>query len=337
MKLGTCDLQQHVMVVAELGNNHEGDSKLALELVEAAAEAGVDAIKVQVIDPERLVHCSQSERIAQLLRYRLPMATFIEMAAMARRKGKLFMASAFDLGSLEAIAETVAAIKIASGDLDFLPLLVKAGDLGKPILLSTGMGTLEEVRIAVETIAKQVGWETLADRLAVLHCVSLYPTPLAEVNLRAIGTFASTFNLTVGYSDHTVGIEAAVLALSQGARIIEKHFTLDKTRTSYRDHALSADPADMKRLTSVAHEFERILGSGQKEPSPAEREAAVTARRSVVAARDLPAGTHLSAADFEYVRPRNGSPPAAAAAMIGRSLRVPLRRHDLVLEYHLDA
>ena len=336
MKLGTHDLDRDVVVVAEIGNNHEGDRRLALELIEAAAEAGADAVKVQVIDPERLVHCSQSERIAQLSRYRLSMDTLLEMAALAERKGALFIASAFDLASLDAISESVAAIKIASGDLDFLPLLARAAELEKPILLSTGMATLEEVRTAVDVVAAHGNGRPLADRLAVLHCVSLYPTPLHEANLSAITTLARTFGVTVGYSDHTLGTEAAVIALTQGARIIEKHFTLDKTRSSYRDHALSADPADMKRLVTVAHEYERILGSGVKAPSAAERTAATAARRSVVAARDLPAGTQLSEADLEYVRPRDGSPPAAAAQMVGRRLRVPLKRHELLRDHQLD-
>ncbi len=337
MRLGTRDLQREIVVVAEIGNNHEGDPRLALELVEAAAEAGADAIKVQVIDPERLVHRAQTERIAQLSQYRLPMETLLQMAALTERKGALFMASAFDLVSLEAIVGSVAAIKIASGDLDFHPLLTRAAGLGKPILLSTGMATLEEVGAAVGVIAAHASKRVMSDRLALMHCVSLYPTPLQEANLSAIGTLERAFHLTVGYSDHTLGIDAAVMAISQGARIIEKHFTVDKTRRSFRDHALSADPAEMKQLTTVAHEYERILGNGDKTPTAAEREAAVGARRSVVASRDLPAGHRLTEADFDFVRPREGRPPAAAAEMIGRSLRVPLKYHDLVLEHHIES
>jgi N-acetylneuraminate synthase/N,N'-diacetyllegionaminate synthase len=337
MIIGGHDLNRQRLLIAEIGNNHEGDPQLALELVAAAAEAGVDAIKVQVIDPLRLVNRSQTERIAQLTRFRLPLAVLAQMAEAARARGVLFLASAFDTDSLTALAPLIAAVKIASGDLDFTPLLVCAAGLGKPILLSTGMATLAEVRTAVETIAAhRPAGDALAEQLVLLHCVSLYPAPLAEANLRAIATLREAFGLTVGYSDHTLGTEAAVAALALGARVIEKHFTLDKRRTTFRDHALSADPEDMARLAAAVHAYEAMLGGGAKEPSAAELEMAGAARRSIVAARDLPAGTQLSAADLDCVRPRNGMLPAAAASLIGRRLRAPLQRHDLVLESHLE-
>lgn len=336
MKIGEFDLDKRVLLVAEIGNNHEGDQELALELVAAAAEAGADAVKVQVIDPERLVNRSQTERVAQLSRYRLSIASFAKMAALAESKGVLFLASAFDTRSLEAIADLVAAIKIASSDLDFEPLLAKAASLGKPLLLSTGMGTLAEVDAAVKTVRKHAAAGPLSEVLALLHCVSLYPTPLSTANLRAIQTLKNAFDLTVGYSDHTLGLEAAIVALSLGARLIEKHFTLDKTRTTFRDHALSADPEDLRRLAVMAHTIDEMLGNGTRVPSQAEEEAAALLRRSIVAARALPAGTRLAADDLDYVRPRNGLPPAAAPRLLGRRLRMPLQTHDLILESHLD-
>jgi N-acetylneuraminate synthase/N,N'-diacetyllegionaminate synthase len=337
MVVGGCDLDRQRLLVAEIGNNHEGDPQLALDLVAAAAEAGADAVKVQVIDPARLVNRSQAERIAQLTRFRLPLEVFARMAELARAKGALFMASAFDVQSLETIAPLLAAIKIASGDLDFTPLLARAAGLGQPILLSTGMATLAEVRTAVETIAAHLpATASLAERLALLHCVSLYPAPLAEANLRAIVTLRERFGLTVGYSDHTLGIEAAVASLALGARVIEKHFTLDKTRTTFRDHALAADPDDFRRLAAVVHQYDAMLGGGEKRPAGAELDMARAARRGIVAARDLPAGTKLTADDLDCVRPRNGLPPSAMAELIGRRLRAPLKAHDLVLESHVE-
>ncbi len=336
MNIGGFDTSNRVLVIAEIGNNHEGDMTLALEMVAAAAEAGADAVKMQIINPERLVNRSQVERIAQLSRFRLPSSVLAEMASLARTKGMLFIASAFDVQSLEQITSELAAIKIASGDLDFVPLLVKAATLDKPILLSTGMSTLEEVRTAVNTIADYLpAGRSLNDTLALLHCVSLYPAPLAEANLRAIETLREAFHLTIGYSDHTLGIEAAVASLALGARVIEKHFTLDKTRTTFRDHALSADPIDMRRLADVVHSFDAMLGTGEKIPSSAELQMAKAARRSIVAARDLPAGTRLALDDLDYVRPRSGLPPSAAGALIGRRLRVPLNAHDLISESDL--
>ncbi len=332
MILGNRDLKVKRVLIAEIGNNHEGDPRLALELVDAAAAAGADAVKVQVINPERLVNRSQKERIAQLTRFRLPLAVIAEMAQRAAARGLLFVASAFDEQSLKEVAPLVATLKIASSDLDFTPLLVMAAGLNKPLLLSTGMGTLDEVKTAVATIAQNLQPpRPLEDVLALLHCVSLYPVPLNLANLRAIQTLKKEFPLTVGYSDHCLGLECAVAALALGARIIEKHFTLDKTRRTFRDHALSADPQELRRLAEITHAFDEILGSGAKLPCKAELAAAVAARRSIVAARDLEAGQQLVWADLDYVRPREGLPPAAAATLVGRTLRVPVKYHQLLL------
>jgi N,N'-diacetyllegionaminate synthase len=335
MHIGRFNLDDKVLVVAEIGNNHEGDASLAMEMVAAAAEAGADAVKVQVINPEKLVNRSQTERIAQLSAFQLPWSAFVEMASLAQNKGVLFLASAFDIQSLESIADLVSAIKIASGDLDFVPLLIKAASLNKPLLLSTGMGTLSEVRAAVKTIESRISSGSLYERLALLHCVSLYPTPLYAANLRAIQTLHQAFGLTVGYSDHTLGIEAAIMAMAMGARIIEKHFTLDKNRP-FRDHAISSDPIDLRCLAKIAHNLDLILGSGEKVPSPEEQEVARTARRCIVASRDLPEGTRLGVNDLDYIRPREGLAPAAAIKLLGRKLVVSLKAHEIILESHLE-
>ncbi|MBM3836657.1 MAG: hypothetical protein FJ398_01635 [Verrucomicrobia bacterium] len=337
MKVGSVDLEREVLLVAEIGNNHEGDPRLALELVQAAAESGAGAVKVQVIRPDRLVNRSQAARIKQLSRFRLPHSVFADLAAAANAKGVLFMASAFDEQSLDEISDLVAAVKIASGDLDFWPLLARAARLGKPIFLSTGTWSLPEINVAVNEIARHLPREqSLSSRLALLHCVSMYPTPLQEANLRAIQTLRAEFGLTVGYSDHTLGIEAALLALALGSRIIEKHFTLDKKRDSFRDHALSADPEDLRRLAAITRNADAILGNGEKRPSPAELESAATMRRCIVAARDLALGDRLALADLEYVRPMGGLPPSAAQRLVGRRLRVPLKAHEVILESHFE-
>ena len=336
MKIGDCDLSRERMLIAEIGNNHEGDSKLALEMAQAAVEAGADAVKVQLIDPERMVNISQTQRIHQLARFKLPIRTYEEMAQIVRSKGVLFMASALDVDSLQSVSPLLDAVKIASGDLDFPPMLIKAASLGKPIILSTGMGSLDEIRTAVDVIASSLESGLPADRLALLHCVSLYPVPLAEANLKAIQTLRETFRLTVGYSDHTLGIESAIAALGLGARIIEKHFTLDKTRTTFRDHALSADPVELGRLANVMHEYEAMLGPGGKIISEAERQTAIAARRSIVAARDLPAGTILAEGDLDCIRPRNGLPPSALPALVGKKLRTSLKRHDTLISEHTE-
>ena len=336
MIIGEHDLDRERILIAEIGNNHEGDPKLALEMAAAAAESGADVVKVQIIVPERLVNISQTQRIEQLTRFRLSMETFAEMANITHSKGALFMASAFDVDSLQEFAPLLDGIKIASGDLDFYPLLVKAAGLGKPMILSTGMSTLAEIKTSVDLIESSLTSGLLMDQLALLHCVSLYPASLTDANLKVIQTLRDTFNLTVGYSDHTLGIESAVASLGLGARIIEKHFTLDKTRTSFRDHTLSADPADMRRLAEVMHQYDAMLGTGEKILTEAEVQMSLAARRSIVAAHDLPAGTKLTADDLDCIRPRNGLPPSALPGLIGSKLRIPLKKHESLLEKHAE-
>jgi N-acetylneuraminate synthase/N,N'-diacetyllegionaminate synthase len=246
------------------------------------------------------------------------------------------MASVFDTDSLTAIAPYLDAVKIASGDLDFPPLLACAAATGKPVFLSTGMSYLDEIKSAVTTIeAHLVMPSRLEDKLAILHCVSLYPTPREKANLAAIGTLRKTFGLTVGFSDHTLGIETALAAAALGARVIEKHFTLDKGRTSFRDHALSADPPEMARLAEVLRATDAMVGSGERTMEMADGETRTAARRSIVAARDLPAGTELTISDLDFVRPSGGLPPTALDRVLGRRLRVRRQMHDLVLETDL--
>ncbi len=337
MKIGANDTAVRPLLIAEIGNNHEGDPAQALALVDAALEAGVDAVKIQVIDPPRLVNLAQAERIAQLTRFGLSDATIAAMAERTRKHGAWFMASAFDTGSLARVEPYCDAIKIASGDLNFHPLLAAAAHIGKPIVLSTGMATLEEIHAAVGVIGTHLpAGQQLGDKLALLHCVSLYPTLPQQANLGAMRLLSDTFSLTTGYSDHTLGIDVALLALGLGAKMIEKHFTLDKSRTSFRDHALSADPAEMRRLAAAVRGYAEVLGDGNKGEQIADRAMAQAVRRSIVAARDLAAGTVLRAEDMDFVRPGGGIAPPELAEVLGKTLSRALPRHAVLVWQDLD-
>ncbi|MEA3192946.1 MAG: N,N-diacetyllegionaminate synthase [Betaproteobacteria bacterium] len=331
MKIGALDTDREVLLIAEIGNNHEGDPRAALALAERALDCGAHIVKFQLIEPERLVSVEQTERVKQLSRFKLPVSVYQDIARRVHERRGIFMASAFDVDTLAAILPTLDAVKIASGDLDFDPLLALAAKSGKPVVLSTGMATLPEIEHAVATFraALPVG-ARLEERLALLHCVSLYPTQPEQANLEGIATLRNKFGLVIGYSDHVLGIDVALMSLGAGARIIEKHFTLDKNTSAFRDHALAADPGEMSRLAALVRGAKRIIGGGAKDDSIADRASARAVRRSVVAARALGEGTVLAAADFDYVRPGEGLPPTRAAELIGRKLRRSLRRHELI-------
>ncbi len=321
MNIGPVDLSREVLVVAEIGNNHEGDLGRAQEMVARAAAAGVQAVKFQTIVPERLVSALQPARIEQLRRFAFGGDQFAALAETARRAGVMFLSTPFDVDSVGMLDALVPAFKIASGDNDFVALLERVAATGKPILLSTGMADLESVRRACSVIEAVWRGANASPGLVLLQCVSAYPTPAESANLLAIRTLARETGHVVGYSDHTLGIDAAVLAVALGARVIEKHFTLSKTQSDFRDHQLSADPPELAELVRRVHAAEAMLGDGIKRVQPVEAATATAARRSIVARRALPQGHVLAAADLDWLRPGGGLAPGQEALLIGRALR----------------
>jgi N,N'-diacetyllegionaminate synthase len=313
MRIGSFDTGERVLVIAEIGNNHEGDLEVARALVDRAAEAGVDAVKFQTFRTEEFVSSSDAERFARMQRFELPAQAWEELCERARQLSLLFMSTPLDLTSVDTLAPLVDAYKIASGDVDFLPLLEKVAATRRPIVLSTGQSDLEDVARAVSVLGEGVG---------ILHCVTSYPAPEHEVNLRALPLLADRFpRSTIGYSDHTVGLDAAPLAVACGARIVEKHFTLDKQFSSFRDHQLSVDPPELSELVRRIRAAEALLGEARKEVQPSETEMRTAVRRSIAAARQLPGGHELSLADLIWTRPADGLRPGEEALLVGRRLR----------------
>jgi len=319
VNIGDCDLDSRVLIVAEIGNNHEGNFDRAIEMIAGAAEAGANAVKFQTIVPERLVSIAQPERIQQLRRFQFSYEQFERLAEQSRRNKLLFLSTPFDIESARFLNRLVSAFKIASGDNNFFPLLDVVARTGKPIILSTGLLALSEVATAKEFIEGKWSESGIQQQLAVLHCVVSYPTPSEEAHLLAIRSL-QTLGLTVGYSDHTLGIEAAVLSVALGARLIEKHFTLDKNQSDFRDHHLSADPAELAALVRRVREAETLLGNGDKRRLPCEEPANQLIRRSIVAVRDLPAGATITWDDLAWVRPGGGLPPGQEALVLNRKL-----------------
>jgi N,N'-diacetyllegionaminate synthase len=335
IRIASHNLAERVLVVAEIGNNHEGDMQLAKEMIGAAADAGADVVKFQTIEPELLVGPEQRERLEQLERFRLPPGSWEQLSRVARGAGVEFMSTPFHLGAVAELDPLVPAFKVASGDNDFPDLLRAVASTAKPILLSTGLTNLAKVERSVALI--QSVWDGLgvAPGLVLLHCVVCYPTAPEEANLRAIRTLEALGH-TLGYSDHTVGVSAAPLAVALGARVVEKHFTLSKTFSEFRDHALSADPPEMRELVDRIREAESLLGSGQKAVAPCEAAALPVVRRSAAAARHLPAGHRLAVEDIVWLRGIGGVRPAQGSQeLVGRTIRnerragEPLRDEDL--------
>lgn len=320
MRIGRFDTDERVLVIAEIGNNHEGDAAVARELVEYAADAGADAVKFQTFRTRALISPADEVRYARMQRFELPPETFAELADLAHERGLLFASTALDFDSVDVLVGIADAIKVASGDIDFFPLLERIAASGRPTILSTGQSDLEDVGRAVDV---------LGDGIGVLHCVTSYPAPITEVNLRAIGVLRERFPVaTIGYSDHTDGLEAAPLAVACGARIVEKHFTMDKHRSDFRDHQLSATPEELGELVRRIRAAETLLGDSEKAVQPSEMSARTAVRRSIAAARSLPEGHALAAGDLTWTRPADALRPGEEHRLIGRPLRRAVERGD---------
>ena len=330
MKIGDFDLAGDVLIVAEIGNNHEGSYTLAEEMIGLAAEAGADGVKFQTIVPHKLVSPRQKDRIQQLERFRLSYNGFERLSRVAQQEKVLFLSTPFDIESAHFLEPLVPAFKIASADNNFFPMIDVIARTGKPIILSTGFMDLTEISRTkgfIEGIWRENGIE---QELAVLHCVASYPTVPGDANLLAIRKLQE-LGVTVGYSDHTIGIEAAVLSVALGARIVEKHFTIAKDYSDFHDHQLSADPQDLTQLVQRVKQAVEMLGDGEKRLQDCERRVIDKVRRSVVVSRDLLQGHQLTWTDLSWTRPAGGLPPGNEALILGKRLKRNLSRGAPIL------
>lgn len=329
MKIGRFDLTKNVLVVAEIGNNHEGKYKLAERLIGLAAAAAADAVKFQTIIPEKLIDHTNQQRLKQLNKFRLSFKEFERLSRFARKERVLFLSTPFDIESARFLKEIVPAFKIASGDNNFYPLIEYICSTAKPIIMSSGLANMAHIKLAKKFIERKWRERGIRQELAILHCVSRYPTPAAEANLLAIRELKK-LKVTVGYSDHTLGIDAAVLSVALGARIIEKHFTIDKHYSDFRDHQLSSDPKEFAQLVKGVRGAELLLGNGDISERSGEKDVVQGIRRSIAAAQALKAGATIAPEDLMWVRPGTGFPPGHEKKLIGKVLKRPVQKGEIL-------
>ena len=330
MKIGNFDLDQDVLVVAEIGNNHEGSYALAEDIIGLAAKAGVGAVKFQTYKTEYYVSKKDKARFNRLKSFELTHTEFRKLSKVARSEGVLFLSTPFDIESAEFLDEIVSAYKISSGDNNFYTLIKRVAQTGKPIILSSGLATLEQIKTAQSLIQQTWSCSGIRQELAILHCVTSYPVPPEEANLAAIPRLKNELKCAVGYSDHTLGIDAAVLAVALGARIIEKHFTINKNYSDFRDHQLSADPHQMARLVARIRQASRLLGTGEKVIQDSEKSMLTQARRSIVAKRNLAKGTVIEWNDISWIRPAEGLSPGQEHLVVGKALARTVKMGELL-------
>jgi len=331
-------------IIAEAGVNHNGDLDVAFQLVDAAVAAGADSIKFQTFKTEKLVTRdaakaqyqkettgSDETQYEMLKRLELSEAAHTQLQAYCEQQGIMFLSSPFDETSADLLDEMgVPAFKLGSGEITNIPLLQHIAHKQKPMIISTGMSYLTEIEAALNAI-EAVG----NPPVALLHCVSNYPAEYGDSNLRVMETMRRAFDVPVGYSDHTLGINIPIAAVALGATIIEKHFTLDKNARG-PDHRASLEPYELKLMVDGIRQVESALGHGRKIPTQAELETAKAARKSLVMARDLSAGTRLSQTDITLRRPGTGLPPEAMPYIVGRTLKVSVEAGTVITLENLE-
>ncbi|MBF0385933.1 MAG: N-acetylneuraminate synthase [Candidatus Omnitrophica bacterium] len=326
-----------IFIIAEAGVNHNGDMKLAKKLIDCAFLAGCDAIKFQTFKAENLVTQSAAQakyqkenspnksQFEMLKKVELSEDNFIELFKYCRAKGIMFLSTPFDSESARFLNKLGMPIfKVSSGEVTNIPFLIQVASFKKPVILSTGMSTLKEVKEAVHAI-----YSTGNKKLILLHCTSNYPASFKDVNLKAMDTLRTVFNVPVGYSDHTLEVEVALAAVARGAFVIEKHITLDKTLPG-PDHKASLDIDELKALVKMIRNIEVSLGDGVKAPVKSEAEVARVIRKSVVAGRNILPEEKLSWENLIIKRPGNGINPKEIYKLIGKLAKREIKKDRLI-------
>jgi len=314
----------HVLIIAEAGVNHNGSLELAYKMVDEAKKAGADVVKFQTARAENVISKSarkaeyqkettgaDESQLEMVRRIMLPYEDFPPLKAYCDKVGIRFLTTPFDVESIHAVSSLVDTWKVPSGEITNLPYLIEIARMGKPVILSTGMSDLEEIRKAVRLLE-----EYGAGRICLLHCNTQYPTPYEDVNLRAMETLHREFGMEVGYSDHTPGIEVPIAAAAMGARVIEKHFTLDRAMEG-PDHRASLEPHELKAMVHAIRNIEKALGTGEKKASPSEIPNREIARKSIVAKEPIAKGTILTEKNMTAKRPGSGISPMRWFEVLG--------------------
>lgn len=330
---------KHTIIIAEAGVNHNGSMELAKRLIDAAADAGVDYVKFQTFKAANLVtkeakqaeyqqrNAQDDSQYAMLKKLELSQEQHYELIEYCKQKGVRFWSTAFDMDSVDLLHELQLGLwKIPSGEITNYPYLWKIAQFGEPVILSTGMSTNDDIDAAIKALCEN---GLKREQITLLHCNTEYPTPMQDVNLRAMQQMKEWFGLKVGYSDHTTGIEVPIAAVALGAEIIEKHFTLDKTLPG-PDHKASLEPQELKAMVSAIRNIEQALGDGEKRVSESERKNMAIARKSIVAARDIQQGELLTDENLTTKRPGNGISPMRWNEVIGTKAVHDFRTDELI-------
>ena len=329
MKKNTFNPTKKVLIIAEAGNNHEGSFNVAKKLVIKAAKAGVDAIKFQTFKTENFINKENIQRYSRLKKFELSYKNFIELKKLANKNNLLFISTPFDLTSAKFLSKNSDIIKIASSDNNFYYLIKEVLKSNKKIIISTGLADEKQIKKTVRYIIKTIGFQNFKKRISLLHCVTSYPVSYENANLNSITYLKNEYKCTIGYSDHTIGPEASLAAVSLGAKIIEKHFTLSKTFSDFRDHALSADQKELSYIVNGIRKIEKMLGNINKKIQYKERQNSVI-RRSIFAKIDLRKNSKITIDKLNFLRSDSFNSFLDVEAILGKLSKRDIKKNSKI-------
>lgn len=331
------DFTKKTFIVAEIGNNHEGNFSLAKKMIYLACRSGADAVKFQTYNTHLYVASHLKERIKKLESFKLSHEEFTKLSLYAKECGVYFFSTPFDIESSNFLNKIQEIFKISSGDNNFYPLIDNISKFGKPIILSTGMSDHNLIKKAYDRIFDNWGKNGSSSDLYLTHCTSSYPVPDDEANLSLITEMKKKYPLAkIGYSDHTRGIESCLIAIALGAKIIEKHFTIDKNYSDFRDHQLSSDPKEFEMLVNSIRRIETLIGSGKNIIQSSEKENSISMRRSIAAKNNLSKDHKISINDITWVRPGIGFTPGEERKIIGKRLKRKINKGQIITTNHFE-
>ena len=316
-------------VIAEAGVNHEGSFKEAIKLIDVAKKSGADAVKFQTYLTEKYVASSEKQRFERVKRFELKFTEFKKLYNYCKKKKIIFLSTPLDNESTDFLVNLVPFFKISSGDITNIKLLKYIASKNKPILLSTGGAEIDEIKKAINIINKNSKLDS-KKYLGLMHCVPLYPVPANNANLKNIIELKSIFKNTIGYSDHTIGLEAAIIATSYGAKIIEKHFTITRKNKVFHDHFVSLDKDELPKLISAIKNTQLMLGSEKRIVNKAIKLKLPHIRRSFAVNKDLIKGSNLKMEDLILLRPSQGFKESESFKLINKKLRTNLKKGQLI-------
>lgn len=313
--------KKEIPIIVEIGVNHEGSLDAAIKMMQLASKSGAKIIKFQSYTPSRYASADNAERLQRVSKFAFSLESFVRLKQEADDLGLQMLSTPLTEDWVEKLSPLCPAFKIGSGDITFKPVIEKAAQTGKELIISTGAATIEEIDQAVVWVKNIVGEDKLKERLTLMHCVSAYPPPIDQANIKSIPFLKEKYGLRVGYSNHVMGMSACLAAVALGADIIEVHFTDQKEDREFRDHALSFDQNDLRTFIKMAKEVKDSLGSYGKEPQLCEKESTPLLRKGIIAAKDLKKGELLTEEKIMFARPATEFSSNELNFLIGKSLK----------------